>query len=220
MSVDTDPFPTATVNMVDAHLPKDKGKGKAEAVTTQHFLNQNPWPRFTVDFRSNKPPTVLTRPAIVKPMTEYSTDEEGGSALLCRKCKANVNTEPKEKLSPTIVEQPTASTQQKVLNVGQHQGVFYRLGPKVQVEETPPVRRRIDFDASFYDEDYYVCNSSSSESSKSQKNFQTSRTSGLALVYVSLFERCIHRIVQISETSAPKNRLHGAPTGSPRSFGP
>ncbi|KAM1815558.1 hypothetical protein ACFX12_000056 [Malus domestica] len=135
MSVDTDPFPTATVNMVDAHLPKDKGKGKAEAVTTQHFLNQNPWPHFTVDFRSNKPPTVLTGPAIVKPMTEYSTDEEGWSALLCRKCKANVNTEPKEKLSPTIVEQPTASTQQKVLNVGQHQGVFYRLGPKVQVEE-------------------------------------------------------------------------------------
>ncbi|KAM1980621.1 hypothetical protein ACFX15_037214 [Malus domestica] len=69
MSVDTDPFPMATVNMVDAHLPKDKGKGKAEAVTTQHFLNQNPRPRFTADFRSNKPPTVLTGPAIVKPMT-------------------------------------------------------------------------------------------------------------------------------------------------------
>ncbi|KAM1380786.1 hypothetical protein ACFX2I_022472 [Malus domestica] len=34
MSVDTDPFPTAIVNMVNACLPKDKGKGKAEAVTT------------------------------------------------------------------------------------------------------------------------------------------------------------------------------------------
>ncbi|KAM2670742.1 hypothetical protein EV1_006638 [Malus domestica] len=34
MSVDTDPFPTATVNMVDACLPKDKGKGKTEDVAT------------------------------------------------------------------------------------------------------------------------------------------------------------------------------------------
>ncbi|KAM1746862.1 hypothetical protein COP2_013629 [Malus domestica] len=39
MSVDTDPFPTATVNMVDACLPKDKGKGKAEDVATQRFRN-------------------------------------------------------------------------------------------------------------------------------------------------------------------------------------
>ena len=29
MGIDTDPFPTATVNMVDACLPRDKGKGKA-----------------------------------------------------------------------------------------------------------------------------------------------------------------------------------------------
>ncbi|KAM0977609.1 hypothetical protein ACFX2C_013680 [Malus domestica] len=28
MSIDADPFPTATVNMVNAYLPKDKGKGK------------------------------------------------------------------------------------------------------------------------------------------------------------------------------------------------
>ncbi|KAM2464054.1 hypothetical protein ACFX1W_003325 [Malus domestica] len=132
----------------------------------------NPRPCFTADFRSNKPPTVLTGPAIVKPMIAYSTNDEGGSVLLCRKCKANVNAEPKEKLSLAIVEQPTAVTQQKVLNVGQHQRVFNRLGPKVQVEETPPVRRRLDFDASFYDEDYYVRNSSSSESSKCQKTFK------------------------------------------------
>ncbi|KAM1702099.1 hypothetical protein ACFXTN_025277 [Malus domestica] len=30
MAVDVDPFPSATVDMVDAHLPKNKGKGKAE----------------------------------------------------------------------------------------------------------------------------------------------------------------------------------------------
>ncbi|KAM0976219.1 hypothetical protein ACFX2C_019159 [Malus domestica] len=107
-------------------------------------------------------------------MTDYSTDEDNGSAILCSKCKANVNTEPKEKSSPPIMEQPTAATQQKVLNAGQHQGVFDRLGPKVQVEKTPSVRWRLDFDAPFYDEDYYICNSSSSESSQSQKTFKPS----------------------------------------------
>ncbi|KAM0986381.1 hypothetical protein ACFX2I_013465 [Malus domestica] len=39
MSVDTDPFPTATINMVDARLPRDKGKGKVEVVTMQRSLN-------------------------------------------------------------------------------------------------------------------------------------------------------------------------------------
>ncbi|KAM1087239.1 hypothetical protein ACFX2B_012639 [Malus domestica] len=164
MSVDTDPFPTATVNMVDVCLPKDKGKGKAKAVTTQRFLNQNSRPRFMADFRSNKPPTTLTGPAIVKPMTDYSTDEDSGTTVLCNKCKANVNIEPKEKSNPLIMEQPTAATQQKVINAGQHQGVFDRLSPKVRVEETPSVRRCLDFDAPFYDEDYYIRNSSSSES--------------------------------------------------------
>ena len=33
IGVDTDPFPTTTVVMVDAHLPRDKGKGKIEIVS-------------------------------------------------------------------------------------------------------------------------------------------------------------------------------------------
>ncbi|KAM1721694.1 hypothetical protein ACFX12_023198 [Malus domestica] len=32
MSIDTDPFPTATVNMVDARLPRDKGKGRQRSL--------------------------------------------------------------------------------------------------------------------------------------------------------------------------------------------
>ncbi|KAM2285279.1 hypothetical protein ACFX1S_037893 [Malus domestica] len=92
MSVDTDPFPTATVNMVDACLPKDKGKWKAEVVATQRF--QNSRPRFMADFRSNEPPTALTGPAIVKPMMDYSTDEDSGTAVLCSKCRAKVGSEP------------------------------------------------------------------------------------------------------------------------------
>ncbi|KAM1416750.1 hypothetical protein ACFX2I_008249 [Malus domestica] len=168
MSVDTDPFPTATVNMVDAYLPKDKGKGKAEVVETQRPRNQNFRPRFMADFRSNKPPTALTGPVIVKPMMDYSTDEDSGTAVLCRKCRAKVDSEPEEKPS----SQPVAATRQRVANEGQHPGVFGRLGPKVRMEETPPVRRRLDFDASFYDDDYYKRNSSSSESSRSQKTFK------------------------------------------------
>ncbi|KAM1755471.1 hypothetical protein ACFX12_007798 [Malus domestica] len=134
----------------------------------------NSRPHFMADFRSNKPPTALTGPAIVKLMTEYNTDKESGSALLCRKCKANVNAEPKEKLSPAIMEQPTVATEQKVLNAGQHQRVFDRLGPKVRLEETHSVRRCLDFNTSFYDEDYYISNSGSSESSQSQKTFKPS----------------------------------------------
>ncbi|KAM2956893.1 hypothetical protein FF2_023966 [Malus domestica] len=120
MSVDTDPFPTATVNMVDACLPKDKGKGKGEDVATQRFRNQNSRPRFMADFRSNKPPTALTGPAIVKPMMDYSTDEDSGTAVLCSKCRAKVGSEPEEKPSSLITKRPTAATQQKVANVGQH----------------------------------------------------------------------------------------------------
>ncbi|KAM1037307.1 hypothetical protein ACFX2C_032128 [Malus domestica] len=132
----------------------------------------NSRPRFIADFRSNKPPTALTGPAIVKPMTDYSTDEEGWSAVLCRKCKENVSAEPKEESYPAMMEQPTAVTQRKVLDASQHQGVFDRLGPKMRVEEKPSVRRRLDFDAPFYDKDYYIHNSSSSESSQSQKTFK------------------------------------------------
>ncbi|TQE06530.1 hypothetical protein C1H46_007772 [Malus baccata] len=171
MGVDTDPFPTATVNMVDACLPKDKGKGKAEAVTTQRFRTQNSQPRFMADFRSNAPPTALTGPAIVKPMMDYTTDEDSGTAVLCRKCRTKVESESEEKPPSVGTEQPVAATRQNVANIGP-QGVFNRLGPKVRKEETPPIRRRLDFDDSFYDDDYYKRNSSSSESSRSQKTFK------------------------------------------------
>ncbi|KAM1764055.1 hypothetical protein COP1_003265 [Malus domestica] len=105
-------------------------------------------------------------------MIDYNTDEDSGTAVLCSKCRAKVNIEPEGKSSPLIMEQPTAATQQKVTSVGQHQGVFDRLGPKVRMEVTPSVRRRLNFDASFYDEDYNIRNSSSLESSRSQKTFK------------------------------------------------
>ncbi|KAM1006404.1 hypothetical protein ACFX2A_003164 [Malus domestica] len=167
MGVDTNPFPTATVNMVDARLPRDKGKRKVEFVTMQRILKQNFQPQFNIDFCSNKPPTALLGSAIVKPMTNSSTNEKDGLAVLCRQCKANVNTEPKEKLSQVLIQQPMAATHQKMLDAGQHQRVFDRLGPKAQFEEKPSVRRRLDFNAPFYNEDYYAPNSSSLGSSPS-----------------------------------------------------
>ncbi|KAM2400269.1 hypothetical protein ACFXTH_036735 [Malus domestica] len=99
---------------------------------------------------------------------DYSTGKDSGAAVLCGKCRAKVDSEPEEKPSSQLV----ATTRPKVANEGQHHGVFERLGPKVRMEETPPVRRRLDFDASFYDDDYYKRNSSSSESSRSQKTFK------------------------------------------------
>ncbi|KAM2169645.1 hypothetical protein ACFX1Q_038927 [Malus domestica] len=101
-------------------------------------------------------------------MMDYSTDEDSGAAVLCGKCRAKVDSEPEEKPYSQLV----ATTRPKVANEGQHHGVFERLGPKVRMEETPPVRRRLDFDASFYDDDYHKRNSSSSESSRSQKTFK------------------------------------------------
>ncbi|KAM1519719.1 hypothetical protein ACFX1Z_022490 [Malus domestica] len=223
MSVDTDPFPTATVNMVNACLPKDKGKGKAKAVTTQCFWNQNSRPHFMADFRLNEPHTALTGPAIVKPMTDYSTDEDSGTAVLCSKCTAKVTIEPKEKSSSPIMEQPTTATQQKVTNAGQHQGVFDRLGPKVRMEETPSVRRHLDFDAPFYNEYYYIRNSSSSESSRSQKTFKpperrdqrwyTYHSSKGVYTALSKSQKCRHQRIDCmahrrasQETSVPKWR--------------
>ncbi|KAM1199889.1 hypothetical protein ACFX2J_016208 [Malus domestica] len=172
MGIDADPFPTATVNMVDACLPKDKGKGKAEVVTTQRFRTQNSRPCFMADFRSNAPPTALTGPAVVKPMMDYTTDEDSGTAVLCRKCRTKVESESEEKPPSLGTERPVAATRRNVAKIGQHQGVFDRLGPKVRMEEIPPVRRRLDFDDSFYDDDYYKRNSSSTESSRSQKTFK------------------------------------------------
>lgn len=41
MLVDADLFPSATISMVDAHLPGDKKKGKAEFIPTYHVPKQN-----------------------------------------------------------------------------------------------------------------------------------------------------------------------------------
>ncbi|KAM1344338.1 hypothetical protein ACFX2I_008312 [Malus domestica] len=60
MTVDTDPFPSATVGMVDARLPKSKGKKKVGFAPVQHILKQSSQPRLKIDLFSNASPTELS----------------------------------------------------------------------------------------------------------------------------------------------------------------
>ncbi|KAM2948539.1 hypothetical protein FF1_035535 [Malus domestica] len=104
-------------------------------------------------------------------MSDSSEDGNGGSIVLCSNCKARVVlTEPKRKLPPmqmsTSQHQSTITTKpSKEPSEGQRQKIFYRLGLRKQIDGPTSVRRRLDFDAPFYNEHYYSCNSSSSSSS-------------------------------------------------------
>ncbi|KAM2185621.1 hypothetical protein ACFX1Q_030603 [Malus domestica] len=78
MTVDTDPFHSVTVGLVDARLPKSKGKENVEFAPVQHILKQSSQPRLKIDLFSNAPPTELSGPAIVEPMSNYNDEENGG----------------------------------------------------------------------------------------------------------------------------------------------
>ncbi|KAM1188352.1 hypothetical protein ACFX2J_024177 [Malus domestica] len=110
-------------------------------------------------------------------MSDSSVEESDGP-ILCSNCRARVVlTEPKEKLSqtqaPTSRQQSTATVAPpKKPSEGQRQKVFDRLGPHKQTDSPTSVRRYIDFDPSFYNEDYYSRNSISSSSSANQKTFK------------------------------------------------
>ncbi|KAM2485709.1 hypothetical protein ACFX1W_037861 [Malus domestica] len=124
MTVDVDRFPSITVGMVDAHLPKNKGKWKAEFVPIQHVPKQNSRPRLKIDLFSNEPPIEFLGLAIVESMLDSSVEEVEGPMILCSRCKACVVlTEPKEKLPQvTASRQPSkaATTSLKKLGEGQH----------------------------------------------------------------------------------------------------
>ncbi|KAM2208871.1 hypothetical protein ACFXTI_024802 [Malus domestica] len=102
MTVDTDPFPSATVGMVNARLPKSKGKENVEFAPVQHIPKKGSQPRLKIDLFSNVPPTELSGPAIVESMSGSSEREDDRRIVLCSNCKARVVlTEPKEKLPQT-----------------------------------------------------------------------------------------------------------------------
>ncbi|KAM2291862.1 hypothetical protein ACFXTI_026679 [Malus domestica] len=176
MTVDTDPFPLAIVGIVDAHLLKSKGKRKAEFVLLQQILKQNSRPRIKIELFSNEPPTKFSGPAIVESMSDSNTEKTDGPMVLCGSCKACVIlTEPKEKPPHTPVPwkpSKAATTSPKELGGGQCQKVFDRLSPKKRTDSPTSARQRLDFDAPFYNEDYYSSNSNSSSSSMNKKTFK------------------------------------------------
>ena len=139
----------------------------------QHVPKQNSQLWLRIDLFSNEPPKALSGLAIIEPMTDSRAQETDGPIFICSRCKTDVTIRPKKKPPQSTIKQSsfmTATTNQKMLGSGQRQGVFNRLGLKTWVDELPPVRRCLDFDASFYNEDYYALNSSSSSSSASQEN--------------------------------------------------
>ncbi|KAM1048218.1 hypothetical protein EV2_028163 [Malus domestica] len=119
--------------MVDAHLPKNKGKGKAEVVPIQHIPKQNSRPRIKIDLFSNEPPKELSGLAIVEFMSDSSAEKTNMSMVLYNNCKACVVlTEPKEKPPQTLTpRQPSkaSATPPKEFGEGQRQKVFDRLDP-------------------------------------------------------------------------------------------
>ncbi|KAM2058267.1 hypothetical protein ACFX16_030859 [Malus domestica] len=201
MTVDTDPFPSMTVGLVDARLPKSKGKEKVEFAPVQHILKQSSQPRLKINLFSNVPPTELSGPAIVEPMSNYNDEENGGpivSHILKKGSQPRLkidlfsNALPIELSRPAIVVSmsdssddengglimPTPQHQSaitaKPLNEpskGQRQKVFDMLDPRKQTDGPTSVRRCFDFDALFY-EDYYSRNSSSLSSSANPKIFR------------------------------------------------
>ncbi|KAM1125120.1 hypothetical protein ACFX2B_039953 [Malus domestica] len=65
-------------------------------------------------------------------------------------------------IMPTSQPQSTITTKlSKEPSEGQRQKVFDRLSPRKQTDGPASIRRRLDFDAPFYNEDYYSRNSSS-----------------------------------------------------------
>ncbi|KAM1084448.1 hypothetical protein ACFX19_023143 [Malus domestica] len=123
MIVDVDHFFTVMVSMVDAHLPKNKRKGKTEFIPTQYVPKQNSQPRLKVDLSSNEPSRYFLNLAYAESMSDSSTEEIDRRLVLCSRCKSNVIiTKPKEQ--PLWVEAPqlasaTVATFEKVLNAGQ-----------------------------------------------------------------------------------------------------
>ncbi|KAM1926742.1 hypothetical protein ACFX13_033877 [Malus domestica] len=154
MVVDVDPFPSTTIGMVDAHLPKSKGKWKAEFVPVQHVLKKNSRPRLKIDLFSNEPPIKFSGPVVGKSMSDSSAKGIDESMVLCSNCRACVVlTEPKQRPTPRQLSK-SVTTPPKELSEGQCQKVFDKFGPQEQIDVPTLARRHFDFDAPFYDEDY------------------------------------------------------------------
>lgn len=104
---------------------------------------------------------------------ESSSSDSEETFVLCTRCKAEVTiADPKRQnhLQPLSTKMKVLAEQQDSAFISNNQvlgassGVFGRLGPQ-NVEQNPPVRRRLNFDKSFYDDDYFARRSATSSSS-------------------------------------------------------
>ncbi|KAM2864269.1 hypothetical protein FF1_022952 [Malus domestica] len=78
------------------------------------ILKKGSPPRLKIDLFSNAPPTELSGPAIVEPMSDSSEDGNGRPIVLCNNCKAHVVlTEPNGKLCP--IQMPTSQHQSAII---------------------------------------------------------------------------------------------------------
>ncbi|KAM2162673.1 hypothetical protein ACFX1Q_040437 [Malus domestica] len=87
MMVDMDPFPSATVSMVDAHLPKENGR-----LILPQILKKGSQPRLKINLFSNAPPTKLSVPAIVESMSDSSEDGNGGPIMPTSQPQSTITT--------------------------------------------------------------------------------------------------------------------------------
>ena len=110
MGVDTDPFPTTTVGMVDAHLPRDKGKGKIEFLSARYIPRKGIQPRLQIDLFSNSPPRDSVGPAIIESMSSLKVEIVPARHVLTKGFQPRLkidlfsNSPPRDTVGPAIVE--------------------------------------------------------------------------------------------------------------------
>ena len=105
-----------------------------------------------------------------------AAEETNEPTILCSRCKVDVIlVEPEEK--PRLVEIPRVhfshGDAQKMLGNRPTKNSFQQAWPSnTRYQAIFPVRRILDFDAPFYNEDYYACNSGSSSLPVNQRTFK------------------------------------------------
>ena len=143
MGVDADPFPTTTVGMVDAHLPRDKGKGKAEIISARHIPRKGAKPRLQIDLFSNSPPRNSIRPAIVEPMSSSRVEIVLARYFLTKGSQPRLkidlfsNSPPRDSVRPSIVESRSNSGVAET-----NESVTLRTQCKVDVPVKPRAQSR------------------------------------------------------------------------------
>ena len=92
MLVDANLFPSALVNMVDAHLPRDKEKKKNDDfILMYHVPKHNSRSHLKIDFSSqNEPPSFFSNPVYVELVFDSSSEGSESPIIQCSRCQLKV----------------------------------------------------------------------------------------------------------------------------------